>query len=145
MALMKCPRCGKVFDKVRSPVCVRCRDEEERDYDKIRESLERHPNMNADETVKDAQVDLAVITRMVKEGFMVDTAQLAGSTKCGMCSAPAISLSKKLCQACLEKLKTRVTKMQRAVNLDDAKQDGAAGSRGTSVLSTVASRRRRRG
>jgi len=119
MALKKCPRCGKLFDKIRFPVCIRCQDEEERDYDTIRDALERQPNMNAEQTVEETQVDLAVITRMVKQGLIADTALLAGGTKCGMCGAPAISLSKKLCQACLEKLNARVTKMQRGIGGGD--------------------------
>jgi hypothetical protein len=39
VALTTCPRCKKIFDKVVSPVCQKCQDSENAEYDKIRSVL----------------------------------------------------------------------------------------------------------
>lgn len=121
MALTSCPRCGKIFEKIRFPVCPRCQDDEEKDYDKVRQALDECPEMNADQVSELTQVDIAAISRMLKEGLISNATMLSGEIKCGMCGAPAISASKKLCQACLEKLNARVTQAQSKILLEERK------------------------
>jgi len=121
MALAKCPRCEKLFEKIRFPVCPICLDDEEADYDKVREALGRQPNLNAEQVSVETTVSVPCIQRMIKEGLIATPTLLEGEVKCGMCGAPAISLSKKLCQSCLEKLNAKVTKMQGKIKLSDKK------------------------
>jgi NMD protein affecting ribosome stability and mRNA decay len=121
MPLSKCPRCNKLFEKTRFAVCSLCQEAEEADYEQVREVLERMPNLNAEQVAEETKVDIAVIARMVKEGLVTNTLLQEHGAKCGMCGAPAISLSKKLCQSCLEKLNVRVTKMQGQVKLNQKK------------------------
>ncbi len=121
MAMKKCPRCDRLFEKRRFPVCVPCQDEEEKDYDKIRDVLERQPDLNAEQVAGEAGVSVSCVTRMVKEGLLSNASVVGDSVKCGMCGAPAISASKKLCQACLEKLNVKVTKAQAGIKLSDKK------------------------
>ena len=121
MPLAKCPRCNKLFEKLRFPVCPGCQDAEEADYDLIRETLDKTPNLNAEQVADATQINVAVITRMRKEGLIANVAAGELGVKCGMCGAPAISQNKKLCQACLEKLNARVTKMQSKIKLGGKK------------------------
>lgn len=121
MGFQECPRCSLVFQKVRSAVCPRCLDDEDKDYDRIRETLSHSPDLNAEQVAEEAEVDVTVVLRMVEEGFITNV-DLGGTAKCGMCGAPAISLAKKLCQACLEKLDTQVAKTQSKISLGDRKQ-----------------------
>lgn len=126
MPLAKCPRCNKLFEKASFPVCSACQGAEEADYDRVRATLDKTPNLNVEQLAADAEIDVAVISRMLKDGVIanvtaLDTA-LDTAVKCGMCGgAPAISLSKKLCQACLDKLNARVTKMQSKIKLGGKK------------------------
>ncbi len=119
MALTQCPRCKKLFEKIRFPVCSECQEAEEKDYDKVRAALERQPNLNAEQVSAEADVSIACIERMIKEGLIVSTSLVESQVKCGICGAPAISLSKKLCQACLEKLNAKMSKAQAKIKLGE--------------------------
>ena len=120
MALSTCPRCKKIFDKVRTSVCTKCQSAEDTDFDKIRQLLERSPNLNAEQAAKEAEVSVACVMRMMDEGLISNT-NLTEQIKCGRCGAPAISMSKKLCQACLEKLNTQVAQAQSKIKLSHKK------------------------
>lgn len=121
MGFEECPRCSLIFQKVRSAVCPRCLDDEDADYDKIRAVIGDMPDLNADQVATEAEVDVEVVLRMVDEGFIANVS-LNDSVACGMCGAPAISVAKKLCQGCLEKLNAQVAVAQGKVKLHDRKQ-----------------------
>lgn len=114
MSLTKCARCKKPFNKLRSTICPQCHDDEERDYDQIRDAMREHEGrqFNAEEMAKLVEVDIAVVLRMLDEGLLSNV-EIGKSVICGMCGAPAISMRKKLCQRCLIKLDQKVA-MQRA-------------------------------
>jgi ribosomal protein L37E len=120
MPLATCPRCKKIFENTRSVVCAKCQDDENADYDKIRAVLERSPNLNAEQAAEEAEVPVQCVTRMMQEG-LISNVSLSESVKCGRCGAPAISLSKKLCQACLEKLNAEVAAAQSKIKLSQKK------------------------
>ena len=125
MSLAKCVRCKKMFNKIKTPVCPSCVPKEEAEFDIIRSTLRDNPDMNIQGISKLSGVDEDVIQRMLKEG-LISSSALNESTKCGMCGQPAISAAKKLCQACLDKLNTEVTKAQASVRLG-SKKDAEAG------------------
>lgn len=121
MPLAKCIRCSKMFNKQQSPVCSGCQSDEDADQTKVREVIDRSPELNAEQVAEEAGVDIAVVRRMLQEGVIVSTA-LTGNVQCGRCGAPAISASKKLCQACLEKLNIEVAKAQADIKLTGKKR-----------------------
>jgi len=121
MPLATCARCGKMFNKKTSPVCSLCQKAEDDDMEKVRKVVEDEPNLNAEEIAEKAQVDIRVVNRMIDLGMLVSSIELDASIKCGMCGAPAISATKKLCQACLEKLNAEVVKAQSQIKLDAKK------------------------
>lgn len=121
MALATCPRCKKMFEKVRSLVCPKCQDDETADYDKIRAILDTDPDLNAEQVSVEADVDVPCVMRMIDEG-LISNVDMADAVKCGRCGAPAISRNKKLCQACLEKLNVKVLKTQAEIRLKDKKE-----------------------
>jgi len=110
MPLSKCPRCKKIFDKNQSLVCANCQKDEDSDYDKIRSVIERIPNLKADQVAQEAEVSIQCVLRMLDDG-LISNASLA-DVRCGRCGGPAISLSKKLCQPCLDKLNAEVARQQ---------------------------------
>lgn len=121
MPLAACPRCKKMFDKGRSKVCSKCQADEDEDFDKIRTALELNPNMNAEQTAVEADVTVACVMRMQETG-MITNVSFSESAKCGKCGAPAISINKKLCQACLEKLNAEVALAQSKIKLKEKKE-----------------------
>ena len=120
MPLTKCPRCKRIFDKLHSPVCPKCQDAEDADYDKIRAVLDRQPSLNAEQVSEEAHVEVDCVMRMLEEGLIANVS-LTQKVKCGRCGAPAISMNKKLCQACLEKLNTEVAQAQSRIKLSEKK------------------------
>lgn len=121
MPLTTCPRCKKIFDKMNASVCPKCQEAENEDYDRIRSVLDAKPNLNAEQVAAEAEVDIQVVTRMLDDGLIANIS-LSDEVKCGRCGAPAISRSKKLCQACLEKLNVEVARAQAGVKLSERKK-----------------------
>ena len=122
MPLAKCIRCDNLFDKMKHPVCAACLPDEESDYEKVREIVDEHPDLSAEAVAELADVGLQVVMRMLDQGLVTNTSLAGAATTCGRCGAPAISASKKLCHACLEKLNQNVLKKKREVTIDKKKK-----------------------
>lgn len=120
MGLVKCPRCNKLFNKIRSSICPMCEPDEERDYDVIREALEKAPNLSAEQLAESTDVPIDCIMRLLDAG-RISTAP-DEKVRCGRCGAPAISMSKKLCEACLQKLNSEIAAAQSRIVLPKKKQ-----------------------
>lgn len=115
MPLAKCARCKKIFDKTESPVCGECTPAEEADYEKVRAAIEKNPGLNAEQVAAETDVAIDCVKRMLDAGVI--TMAAGQNLVCGMCGAPAISASKRLCQACLDKLNMQVAKAQSKIQL----------------------------
>ncbi len=95
-------------------------EDEKADQEKVRAVLDENPNLNAEMLAERAEVSLGVVERMIADGSLtLLTLEEGNQPKCGRCGAPAISMSKRLCQACLEKLNAEVAQMQRNVRLGE--------------------------
>lgn len=103
MSLAKCARCKKLFGRIVSRVCPACQAAEDADYAKIHNVIAKNPGMKAEAVALTAEVDLDCVLRMLEEGRLgyVETNE---KPKCGRCGAPAISMSKRLCEHCLADL-----------------------------------------
>jgi predicted DNA-binding transcriptional regulator YafY len=99
MALANCARCNGVFNKVSSPLCPACAEQEERDFQIVSEALREHPGQTVEQLAESTGVSKRTILRLIKNERIASDADLAG-VKCGKCGAPAISLSTRLCQRC---------------------------------------------
>jgi len=121
MPLAACSRCNKMFNKTESPVCPACQPAEDADFEKVREAVDRDSNLNAEQVADETNVDIAVVQRMIKDG-VIENALLGEPVVCGMCGAPAISMSKKLCQDCLDKLNAEMIAATRGIKLEAKKE-----------------------
>ncbi len=123
MAFAKCARCGKFFDKIKSPVCLDCLPDEDADYEKIRDVLSEREDLCAQEVAEAAGVSVECVLRMMDDGQIVNVKDTE-DVKCGRCGAPAISASKRLCQKCLEQLNREVSAnvYQIQKNMDEQKE-----------------------
>ena len=98
--LAKCARCDKLFNKIVSDVCTNCQPEEDADFNRIHDIISRTRGLNAQQVSEEAKVSVECVYRMLREG-RIDNVEGEDSAKCGRCGAPAISISKRLCQRCL--------------------------------------------
>jgi len=121
-SIAKCARCDKPFQKIRSPVCLACQPDEDRDFDKIRDVVGSTPNLKAAQAAELAGVTTACVLRMIDEGQIV-TDTLLDTPKCGRCGAPAVGRAKRLCEKCLVELDRNVAaNIRRMRQLLDAKR-----------------------
>ncbi len=121
MALSECARCKKLFQKVQVPVCPRCVAEEETDYEKVRDSLAETPNQTAEQLADCTGVDLSCVMRLLADGRLQNVTSTE-NVRCGRCGAPAISISKRLCEACLQKLNAEIAQQQSKIKLPPKKR-----------------------
>lgn len=128
MPLSKCPRCKKLFNKSEFPVCGTCRPDEERDYEIVRDTLDRNPDVGAERLSELSSIDVEVILRMLDLGIITNVAAGATGARCGRCGAPAISATKRLCEACLAKLNQEMVEAQRAIKLKTGARHSAGAS-----------------
>lgn len=120
MPLANCPRCKKLFNKVKLAICTACEAEEEADFEKVRRSLHDKPNQTAEEVAEATGVSQDCVLRLLDEGRIANVS-LADAVTCGRCGAPAISLSKRLCQDCLNRLSVELAAEQSKIQLPGRK------------------------
>ncbi|HOE66695.1 MAG TPA: hypothetical protein PLO62_09215 [Candidatus Hydrogenedentes bacterium] len=120
MALAECPRCKKLFEKAKNPVCPKCQADEEADYESVREALAETPNQTAEQVAETAGVNLDCVLRLLADG-RIQSMKASEQVRCGRCGAPAISISKKLCEACLQKLNAEIAALQSKAKLPPQK------------------------
>lgn len=121
MPLAKCPRCARMFNKKNAPVCPQCQQDEDADYEKVRHALEEHPDLTPQQVSERTGVEVSCILRLLDEGLIASTPELEKKAVCGRCGAPAISLSKRLCEACLQELNAEVARAQASIKLSKKK------------------------
>ncbi len=135
--LSTCARCKRLFTKTDFEVCAYCRDAELADYDKIRNALAENENLNAASLAELTGVSLSCVLRMIDHGG-ARTAASVEQLKCGMCGAPAMSASQRICESCLKKLDQEVSSMRERV----LGQQEKSGSTMSGVHRTVEKKRR---
>jgi NMD protein affecting ribosome stability and mRNA decay len=97
-------------------VCPRCQPEEDQDFESIRDALQGNPSMTAEQLAESTGVDLDCVLRCIESG-RIQSVSSSNSIRCGKCGSPAISLSKKLCEKCLNELSQQVAKVQSSIRL----------------------------
>ncbi len=119
MPLSRCPRCKKLFSKhenAKYAACESCQEKEQNDYDRVREVLDQYGNLSAIEISEKTDIPLEVILRMCSQGWL-ETSEPSESVYCGRCGAPAISRTKRLCEACLIELQRECLKAMRDLKI----------------------------
>lgn len=142
MPLTKCPRCETLFDKTSSPLCRGCIDEEEKDYELIRSTIDENPDLNAEGVAEVSGVDLKCVMRMLDTG-KIAAIRIGEKVECGRCGAPAISVSQRLCQSCLNKLNREMIETKKKINIDTFKKKDVEVGGYSNVRSEVDKKRRR--
>lgn len=107
MNVTNCIRCGKLFMKVRSPLCPECLQEEEELFQKVVEYLKEHSEATIAEVATALEADMDIITKFVRSGRLASV-RPAWQIHCRECGV-AIS-SGDLCNECRSKLASEFVK-----------------------------------
>lgn len=111
MDIRNCKRCGKVFNYAGVPLCGECAQQEQADFEKVREYLFQHPNSTTIEVTNATGIDPKVISRLLKAGrLLADNVQANEDTelKCEKCGQP-ISRGR-FCEKCVGEMKDEFQK-----------------------------------
>jgi NMD protein affecting ribosome stability and mRNA decay len=101
-------------------ICAKCRPEEELDYEVLIDAVAREPNLTAEELAETTDVSVDCVLRCIRSGRIQH--MTSGKTvRCGRCGSPAISMSKRLCEACLSKMSHDLAAAQSRIQLQKRK------------------------
>ena len=104
MEVRNCRRCGEMFVYVGRDICPHCREEDERDFDRVREYLRQYPRADIQELHRETGVEKEKILGFLREGRLeVDKDSARSVLNCRICGTP-ISRGR-ICMDCLQKFK----------------------------------------
>ncbi|MCL1995251.1 MAG: hypothetical protein FWG63_03505 [Defluviitaleaceae bacterium] len=97
-----CPKCGKVFHYINSPVCDGCIKEDQDVFEKARQHLKENPGISLIRLAKETDIDTKRILRYIRDGKLE---LMNPEIECEKCKAKIIS--GRFCQECVEKMGKR--------------------------------------
>jgi flagellar operon protein (TIGR03826 family) len=109
-----CPRCGKVFVRIREPICEKCIKEEEENFEKVRTYLKEYPNRSIHDVSLETEVPVKRILKYIQEGRIEATQGMADDVRCGKCGKPLVK--GRMCEACAVELNKQVVEMKHEAN-----------------------------
>jgi flagellar operon protein (TIGR03826 family) len=113
MDIRNCKRCGNIYHYNGTGVCNQCAEQEQEDFDKVRDYLFEHPNSPASEINQATGVELKVISRFLKEGRLKMEGQDEGIITCDKCGTSI--KSGRFCESCLQEMQTELKKAIRPI------------------------------
>jgi flagellar operon protein (TIGR03826 family) len=69
--LRNCPQCGKVFMYMVRNLCPACIDLEEKQYEEVKDYLQKNPGAQIEQIVEDTGVDESKVLRWMRDGRLV--------------------------------------------------------------------------
>jgi predicted amidophosphoribosyltransferase len=99
MEVANCPRCGKIFTKVKAPVCPACMEEDEKGFERIKDHMAENPGCNISELSEETGVPVKKILSYIHEGRLETTKGMQGDVRCQSCNKP-ITVGR-YCASCL--------------------------------------------
>ena len=85
MDSINCPRCGRVFKKMRSPVCPACEKKDEEQFQLIREYLDENPRATITECSEGTGISTKRILAYIREGRLMVPENMQGLLQCKRC------------------------------------------------------------
>ncbi len=101
MEMRNCPRCGRVFSYMSSPICDACTREEEKIFELVKQYIYDNPNATATQISEATEVSVKKILKYLKDGRLLAVAGMAKLLACETCGT-AISTGR-YCHSCIVK------------------------------------------
>jgi flagellar operon protein (TIGR03826 family) len=124
MPISNCTRCGSIFSRVNKPICPKCLEKEEKDFEKAVEWLRENPGCGIQELSEATGVERQDILRWIRENriVMTNTSELV---KCKKCGAPISSGN--FCDQCKSELSNEVTENLKPTGSEKSDQQPGRG------------------
>jgi len=129
VGVANCSRCGKLFRKVTSDICPKCKKEEEELLGQTREYLRQNPQALIYDIVDDLEIEQPLIEKWVREGridLVIDPEAEASKPKCARCGRE-IKQGQTYCRTCM--FKQLQEKGKKSVRLEDLLDRNEGGTR----------------
>ena len=114
MDIRNCSRCNQVFLYQGRGICPACQAEEEREFDKLRDFLEKQPEASLEEVSQATGVPVNRILAFLRDGRLISKDPALGGLRCQVCGAPVTS--GRFCPSCADKLRTSI---ERGIQQDE--------------------------
>ena len=109
MEVRNCPRCGRLFNFIRTDLCPVCIKEAEEEFQKVRIYLRENPNTNIMELSEKTGVDEDKIIQWIREGRIESKLIKDVFFKCERCGAEISSGV--LCEKCSGSIATELSRV----------------------------------
>ena len=106
MDVVNCPRCGRIFRRIISPICPACEKEEEEIFQKVRVFIDENKECTLGELSEGTGVSAKKILRYIREGRLEISKGMHGAVRCEICGR-AISTGR-FCEACMLKINQNI-------------------------------------
>lgn len=102
MEVVNCPKCGRVFTRIKDTLCPDCLKKEEDTYNLVRDYIKANPNSTMTQITKDTGVSTRKINKYLRDGRLEVTSGISDFLKCMSCGVPITT--GKFCRNCSSKL-----------------------------------------
>jgi flagellar operon protein (TIGR03826 family) len=103
--LRNCPKCGMIFPYQGRNLCKNCLEEEEKEFEKVREYVRKHRGASVIEVSEATEVEEETIVQFLRDGRL-ESRGLAASIFCERCGR-TIS-SGRLCEQCVKEVDAQI-------------------------------------
>jgi len=104
-----CPRCGRVFTKIRNNVCPACEKIEEETFNVLKAYIEENPLCNMGQLSEATKVPIKRITQYIRDGRLEISQGMQGEIACSTCGKPI--KTGRYCEACAIEIGKNVNEM----------------------------------
>jgi flagellar operon protein (TIGR03826 family) len=104
MTATNCPRCGRVFTKIKSPVCPACVKEDDKVFEVVREYVKENPDQSINEVSEQTEVPVKRIIQYIRDGRLEVSSGISADVGCAQCGKPIVS--GRYCSKCALNIKT---------------------------------------
>ena len=110
MEAKNCPRCGKIFVKIRDPICDACVKEEEEIFENVRAYVRENPNQTIQEICEACDVTPKRILAYLRDGRLEASKGLQSESTCSKCGKPI--KAGRMCEKCVLEVNFQVDDMK---------------------------------
>lgn len=107
MDIRNCKRCNRLFQYITGRmICPACKEEEEKDFQKVKDYLYEHPKASMAEVSQETGVPLSEIKHFLREGRLIITPDSPMGIDCEKCGA--LIKTGRFCEKCAIELERDV-------------------------------------
>ena len=91
MAIINCPKCGKLFSNESGEICALCRKDDLDAFEKVRQYIKENPDRSITEVSKETEVSQRKIIRYIREGRIEISKGMLDDVRCEACNKPIVT------------------------------------------------------